>query len=89
MTAATRMTQNAIHRIRNAFGLQPHRTEMFKQSKDPQFVDKVRDVVRLYLHPPDRAIVLCIDEKIQAQILDRSQPLLLMSCGKSGTPHSR
>ena len=80
VAAATGMTQNAIHRIWNAFGLQPHRTETFKQSKAPQFVDKVCHVIGLYLHPPDRAIVRCIDEKSQVQALDRSQPPLLMSC---------
>jgi transposase len=81
MAEATGMTQNAIHRIWKAFALQPHRTQTFKLSKDPQFVDKVRDVVGLYLNPPDRAIVLCVDEKSQVQALDRSQPLLPMSCG--------
>ena len=59
------LTQNAIVRIWRAFGLQPHRVENFKFSKDPQFVEKVRDIVGLYLNPPDRAIVLCVDEKSQ------------------------
>lgn len=81
MAAKTGMSQNAIHRIWKTFGLQPHRTKTFKLSTDPQFIDKVRDVVGLYLNPPDRAIVLCVDEKSQVQALDRSQPLLPMSCG--------
>ena len=80
MAEATGMSQTAIVRIWQAFGLQPHRTKTFKLSKDPQFIDKVRDVVGLYLAPPDKAIVLCIDEKSQVQALDRSQPLLPMTC---------
>jgi len=68
------MTQNAIVRIWRAFGLQPHRVENFKFSKDPQFVEKVRDIVGLYLNPPDRAIVLCVDEKSQVQALNRTDP---------------
>lgn len=80
MAEATGLSQTAIVRIWHAFGLQPHRTKTFKLSKDPQFIDKVRDVVGLYLNPPDRAIVLCIDEKSQVQALDRSQPLLPMTC---------
>ena len=93
VAVATGMAQNAIHRIWNAFGLQPHRTETFKQSKAPQFVDKVCDVIGLYLHPPGRAIVRCIDEKSQVQVLNRSKPLLPMSCGRpersndSGSPY--
>lgn len=81
MAKATGMSQTAIVRIWKAFGLQPHRTKTFKLSKDPQFVAKVRDVVGLYLNPPDRALVLCIDEKSQVQALDRTQPLLPMSFG--------
>jgi len=80
MAEATGMSQTAVSRIWRAFGLQPHRTKTFKLSKDPQFIDKVRDVVGLYLNPPERAIVLCIDEKSQVQALDRSQPLLPMTC---------
>ncbi len=76
MAAATGLSQTAVVRIWKAFGLQPHRTGTFKQSADPQFIDKVRDIVGLYLDPPDRAIVLCIDEKTQVQALDRTQPLL-------------
>src|SRR3954466_5432234 len=70
------LNQTAIHRIWNAFGLQPHRAETFKLSKDPQFVAKVRDVVGLYLNPPERAVVLCVDEKSQIQALGRTQPIL-------------
>ena len=75
------LTQNAIVRIWRAFGLQPHRVENFKFSKDPQFVEKVRDIVGLYLNPPDRAIVLCGDEKSQVQALNRTQPILPLAPG--------
>lgn len=73
------LSQTAVARIWRAFGLKPHRHETFKLSTDPFFVDKVRDVVGLYLNPPERAIVLCIDEKSQVQALDRTQPLLPMT----------
>ena len=72
----TGLAQTAVVRIWRAFGLQPHRVENFKFSKDPQFVEKVRDIVGLYLNPPDRAIVLCVDEKSQVQALNRTQPIL-------------
>ena len=75
------LTQNAIWRIWRAFGLQPHRSETFKLSTDPFFVEKVRDIVGLYLNPPDRAVVVCVDEKSQVQALDRTQPLLPMRPG--------
>src|SRR4051812_35362330 len=75
------LNQTAVHRIWKAFGLQPHRAETFKLSRDPQFVAKVRDVVGLYLHPPERAVVLCVDEKSQIQALDRTQPILPMGPG--------
>ncbi len=65
-----------------AFALQPHRTETFKLSRDPLF-EKVRDIVALYLHPPDKALVLCVDEKTRIQALDRSQPLLPMRPGQA------
>ena len=71
----------AIWRIWGAFGLQPHRSETFKLSSDPHFVDKVRDIIGLYLSPPDRALVLCVDEKSQIQALDRTQPVLPMLPG--------
>jgi transposase len=76
MARATGMSQTAVSRIWRAFGLRPHQTEAFKLSPDPQFIDKVRDIVGLYLNPPDRAVVLCVDEKSQIQALDRSAPIL-------------
>jgi len=82
MAKATGMSQTAISRIWRAFALQPHRSESFKLSRDPLFVDKVRDIVGLYLNPPDRALVLCVDEKSQIQALDRTQPLLPMRPGQ-------
>ena len=75
------MSQSAIARIWRAFALQPHRTETFKLSKDPLFIDKVRDIVGLYLHPPDRALVLSVDEKSQIQALDRTAPILPLGPG--------
>jgi transposase len=66
----------------HAFGLQPHRTERFKLSPDPQLVEKVRDIVGLYMNPPDHAVVLCVDEKSQIQALDRTAPLLPMRPGQ-------
>ena len=75
------MSQSAVSRIGRAFALQPHRSETFKLSRDPLFVEKVRDIVGLYLHPPDRALVLCVDEKAQIQALDRTQPLWPMRPG--------
>ena len=76
MAQATGMSQSAISRIWRAFGLRPHQTESFKLSPDPQFIDKVRDIVGLYLNPPEAAVVLCVDEKAQIQALDRSAPIL-------------
>src|SRR6516225_2010674 len=73
---------STVHRIWQAFGLQPHRVETFKLSADPLFVEKVRDIVGLYLSPPERALVLCVDEKCQIQALDRTQPLLPMRPGQ-------
>jgi len=69
------LSQTAVSRIWRAFGLKPHRRESFKLSTDPFFVEKVRDIVGLYLNPPERAIVLCVDEKSQVQALDRTQPI--------------
>ncbi len=69
----------SVRRIWQAFGLQPHRVESFKLSPDPQFIEKVRDIVGLYLNPPDKALVLCVDEKSQIQALDRTQPILPMA----------
>jgi transposase len=73
---------STVHRIWQAFGLQPHRVETFKLSGDPLFVEKVRDIVGLYLSPPERAVVLCVDEKSQVQALDRTQPLLPLRPGQ-------
>ncbi len=81
MAAEVGMTQSAVSRIWRAFGLQPHRQDSWKLSKDPQFVDKVKDVVGLYLNPPERAVVLCVDEKSQIQALDRTAPILPMLPG--------
>jgi transposase len=83
MAQATGLSPATIGRIWRAFGLQPHRTDTFKLSTDPFFIEKVRDVVGLYLSPPDRAIVLCVDEKSQVQALDRTQPLLPLSPGQA------
>ena len=77
------LSQSAVSRIWRAFALQPHRTETFKLSKDPLFIEKVRDVVGLYLDPPERALVLCVDEKSQIQALDRTAPLLPMRPGQA------
>jgi transposase len=83
MAQESGLSHMTIRRIWNAFGLEPHRTETFKLSTDPQFVEKVRDIVGLYLNPPDRAVVLCVDEKSQIQALDRSQPVLPMRPGQA------
>jgi transposase len=82
MARRTGMTQTMVSRIWRAFGLQPHRQETFKLSSDPAFVDKVRDVVGLYMSPPERALVLCIDEKPQIQALERTAPVLPMRPGQ-------
>jgi transposase len=76
MAKTTGMSQTAISRIWRAFGLKPHLEDSWKLSADPQFIDKVRDVVGLYLDPPERALVLCVDEKSQIQALDRTAPIL-------------
>jgi transposase len=81
MARHTGLSQTAVVRIWRAFGLQPHRVENFKFSKDPQLVEKVRDIVGLYLNPPERAIVLCVDEKSQVQALNRTQPILPLAPG--------
>src|SRR4030095_13748880 len=78
MAKASGLSRSSINRIWRAFALAPHRSETFKLSKDPLFIEKVRDIVGLYLNPPDRALVLCVDEKSQIQALDRSQPVLPM-----------
>jgi len=83
MAKASGVSISSVQRIWRAFGLQPHRLETFKLSTDPDFVAKVRDVVGLYVSPPEHAIVLCVDEKSQIQALDRSQPLLPMRPGQA------
>ena len=76
------LSHMAVQRIWRAFELKPHRTKTFKQSCDPHFVEKVRDIIGLYLHPPEKALVLCVDEKSQIQALDRTQPLLPLRPGQ-------
>lgn len=83
MAKATGMSQSAISRIWRAFSLQPHRVETFKLSTDPLFIEKTRDIVGLYMDPPERAVVLCVDEKSQIQALDRMQPLLPLRPGQA------
>ena len=81
MEDATGIPKSTIQRVWQAFGLQPHRQRTFKLSTDPFFVEKVRDIVGLYLNPPDKALVLCVDEKTQVQALDRTQPILPLGLG--------
>ena len=81
MAEAMGMSQTSISLIWRAFGLQPHRSESFKLSTDPLFVDKVKDICALYLDPPERAVVLCVDEKSQIQALNRFTPILPMMPG--------
>src|SRR3954449_6547731 len=83
MAAAVGHAPSTVHRLWKAFCLQPHRSDTFKLSTDPLFVEKVRDIVGLYLSPPERAVVLCVDEKSQIQALDRTQPLLPMRPGQA------
>jgi putative transposase len=78
---ASGISKSTVHRLFQAFALQPHRTRSFKLSTDPFFVEKVRDIVGLYLNPPDHALVLCVDEKSQIQALNRTQPVLPMGLG--------
>ena len=82
MARRSGLSHNTVSRIWRAFALQPHRTETFKLSADPLFIEKVRDIVGLYLDPPDRALVLCVDEKSQIQALDRTRPLLPLRPGQ-------
>jgi len=83
MAEAVGTSQSTVSRVWRAFGLQPHRVETFALSNDPQFIEKLRDIVGLYMNPPDNAVVLCLDEKSQIQALDRTQPMLP---GLPGTP---
>ena len=85
MAQATGLSHMAVARIWRAFGLQPHRVESFKLSKDKCFVEKLTDVVGVYMNPPDKAVVLCVDEKSQIQALDRTQQGLPMKKGRCGT----
>jgi len=78
---ASGISKSTVHRLFQVFAVQPHRTRSFKLSTDPFFVEKVRDIVGLYLNPPDNALVLCVDEKSQIQALDRTQPVLPMGLG--------
>ena len=86
MAKATGMSQSAVSRIWRAFGLKPHLVETFKLSPEPLFVEKVRDIVGLYVNPPDAALVLCVDEKTQIQALDRTSPVLPL---RPGLPERR
>jgi hypothetical protein len=81
LASATGISTTTVHRYMSLFGLQPHRSKSFKLSSDPFFIEKVRDVVGLYLNPPDNALVLCVDEKSQVQALERTQPMLPMGLG--------
>jgi transposase len=83
MAQVSGLNQTAVSRIWRAFALQPHRSESFKLSKDPLFIEKVRDIVGLYMNPPDRALVLCVDEKSQIQALERTSPLLPLRPGQA------
>ena len=83
MAKATGFSHMTVSRVWRAFGLQPHRTETFKLSPDPQLIEKVRDIVGLYMTPPDHAVVLCVDEKSQIQALDRTAPLLPLRPGQA------
>jgi len=83
MAKAVGISHDSVGRIWRAFGLKPHRSETFQLSADPLFVEKVRDVVGLYMRPPDNAVVLCVDEKSQIQALDRTQPVLPMQPGRT------
>src|SRR5438552_2180720 len=89
LAQATGLSRMTISRIWRAFGLQPHRTDIFKLSPDPLLIEKVRDIVGLYMNPPDHALVFCVDEKSQIQALDRTQPLLPFTAGAARAPHPR
>jgi len=88
LAEAVGLSQRAVVRIWRAFGLQPHRTETFKLSTDPFFVEKVRDIVAVYMHPPEHAVVLSVDEKSQVQALDRTQPILPLRPGLPNSAHT-
>ena len=86
MAAASGISRHSVQQIWRSFNLQPHRTETFKLSTDPKFVEKTRDIVGLYMSPPENAVVICVDEKSQMQALERTQPLLPL---RPGTPERR
>ena len=77
----TGLSKSTVHRLFQLFALQPHRTRSFKISSDPFFVGKLRDIVGLYLNPPDKALIFCVDEKSQVQALERTQPMLPIGFG--------
>ena len=83
LAAQAGLSRSTVNRIWRAFALQPHRSETFRLSRVPLFIEKVRDSMRLYLNPPDRTLVLCVDEKSQIQALDGTQPLLPMRPGRA------
>ena len=85
MAQAQGVSSATVQRIWDAHGLQPHRVKTFKLSRDPQFIEKLTDIVGLYMNPPDKAVVLCVDEKSQIQALDRTQPGLPLKKGRCGT----
>jgi len=85
LAKAQKISRMSVHRIWRKYKLKPHRVRTFKLSQDPHFVEKVQDIVGLYLNPPDKALVLCVDEKSQIQALDRTQPGLPMKKGRAGT----
>lgn len=87
MAKAQGVSKATVQRIWFAHGLQPHRTKRFKLSTDPHFIEKLTDVVGLYLNPPDKAVVLCVDEKSQIQAPQRTQPGLPMQKGRCGWDH--
>ncbi len=86
MAEAVGVSAATVSRVWRAYGLKPHRVETFKASRDPQFVEKLEDIVGLYLNPPEHALVLCCDEKSQIQALDRTQPGLPMK-KRPGSDH--
>ena len=88
MAKATGFSHMTVSRVWRAFGLQPHRTDTFKLSPDPLLIPKVRDIVGLYVNPPDHAVVLCVDEKSQIQALDRTAPILPMERGRPSAPQT-
>ena len=89
LAAHLSVSRTIVHRVWQRHDVQPHRVARFKLSNDPEFEQNVRDIVGLYLNPPDRALVLCVDEKGQIQALDRTAPILPLRPGLAGTANSR